>query len=161
MAIATMLVKPEVNYALLGKLCLGVAVELESFVSTMRSKSAVHMARMESGFLSFVTFQINIQRALSLYFLSRSLWNSSEYGVAIAALSEATIAMRTRTSLTGRGKPTLWREMPFSSSDSLILHYNHTRLTRNRRERTSSSSLSRFVRLEEAYAGSIIKLGER
>lgn len=105
MAIATILVKPdEPNYSLLGKLCLGVAVELESFVSTMRSKSAVHMARMESGFLTFVTFQINVQRALGMYFLSRSLWNASEYGVAIAALSEANVAMRTRTTPTGRGK---------------------------------------------------------
>lgn len=105
MAIATILVKPDdPNYSLLGKLCLGVATELESFVSTMRSKSAVHMARMEPGFLTFITFQINIQRALGLYFLSRSLWNSSEYGVAIAALSEANVAMRTRTSPTGRGE---------------------------------------------------------
>lgn len=104
MAIATILVKPvEPNYSLLGKLCLGVAVELESFVSTMRSMSALHMARMESGFLTFITFQINVQRGLGLYFLSRNLWNSGEHGVAIAALSESTVAMRTRTSPTGRG----------------------------------------------------------
>lgn len=105
MAIATILVKPDVpNYSLLGKLCLGVVVELELFVSTMRSKSSIHMARMESSFLTFITLQINIQRALALYFLSRSLWNSSEYGVAISALSEATVAMRTRTSPIGRGE---------------------------------------------------------
>lgn len=106
MAIATILVKPEEpNYSLLGKLCFGVAVELESFVSTMRSKCALHMSRMESGFLTYITFQINLQRAVGLYFLSRGLWNSSDYGVAIAALSEALVAMRTRTSPTGRGLP--------------------------------------------------------
>jgi hypothetical protein len=86
MAIATILVKPDVpNWALVGKLCLGVAVELESFVSTMRSKSALHMSRMEASFLTLVTFQINVQRALSLYCLSRSLWGSSEYGTAISS----------------------------------------------------------------------------
>ena len=117
MAIATILVKPvEPNYSLLGKLCLGVAVELESFVSTMRSKSALHMARMEPGFLTFITFQINVQRALGLYFLSRNLWNSGEHGLAIAALSESTVAMRTRTSPTGRG------EYFFRSRIFVILH---------------------------------------
>lgn len=48
MAVSTILVKPGVpNYALVGKLCLGVAEDLESFVSTMRSKSPTHMSRME------------------------------------------------------------------------------------------------------------------
>lgn len=105
MAIATILVKPDPNYSLLGKLCFGVAVELESFVSTIRSKGAIHMSRMEPGFLTYTTLQINVQRALGLYCLSRSLWNSSDYGMAIAALSEALVAMRTRTSPTGKGLP--------------------------------------------------------
>jgi hypothetical protein len=52
-----------------------------------------------------ITFAINIQRAASLYFLARSLWTESDYGVAISALSEATVAMRTRSSITGRGLP--------------------------------------------------------
>jgi hypothetical protein len=69
--------------------------------------------------------------------------------------------MRTRTTPTGRGKLTLCVKCPLVHQNSLILHYNHTRPTGNRRERTSSSSLSRFVRLEKTYAGSIIKLGER
>lgn len=106
MAVATILVKPGVpNYALVGKLCLGVAEDLESFVSTLRSKSPVHMSRLDPNFLTLITFQINVQRALSLYFLARSLWTNGEYGVAIAALSEATIAMRTRSSPAGRGLP--------------------------------------------------------
>lgn len=48
MAVATVLVKPGVpNYALVGKLCSGVADDLDAFVSTLRSKSPLHMQRME------------------------------------------------------------------------------------------------------------------
>mmetsp|Transcript_26118 Transcript_26118/g.47393 ORF Transcript_26118/g.47393 Transcript_26118/m.47393 type:complete len:138 (+) Transcript_26118:202-615(+) len=48
MAVATVLVKPGVpNYALVGKLCAGVAEDLDGFVGVLRSKSPVHMSRME------------------------------------------------------------------------------------------------------------------
>ena len=116
MAVATILIKPGVpNYALGGKLCLGIAEELDIFVSTLRSKSPVHMSRMDSSFFALITFNINVQRALSLYFLARSLWISSDYGVAIAALSEATVAMRVRTSPVGRGLPELEPHGPLKS----------------------------------------------
>jgi hypothetical protein len=106
MAVAVILAKPGIpNYVLVGKLCLGIAEELDTFVSTMRAKSPVQMSRLEPSFLTMITFAINIQRAASLYFLARSLWTESEYGVAISALSEATVAMRTRSSITGRGLP--------------------------------------------------------
>ena len=106
MAVAVILAKPGVpNYVLVGKLCLGIAEELDTFVLTMRSKSPVQMSRLEPSFLTMITFAINIQRAASLYFLARSLWTESDYGVAISALSEATVAMRTRSSITGRGLP--------------------------------------------------------
>ena len=88
MAVATVLVKPGTpNYALLGKLSSGIAAELETFVTTMRSKSPVHMSRIDPSFLTMVTFLINIQQSLSLYFLGRSLWLNCDYGVAIAAIS--------------------------------------------------------------------------
>jgi hypothetical protein len=104
MAVATLLAKPGTpNYALLGKLSSGIAAELETFVTTFRSKSPVHMSRIDSSFLTLVTFLINIQHSLGLYFLGRSLWLNCEYGVAIAAISEATVAARTRTTPTGRG----------------------------------------------------------
>jgi len=104
MAVATVLAKPGTpNYSLLGKLSSGIAVELETFVTTFRSKSPVHLSRIDSAFLTLITFLINIQQSLSLYFLGRSLWLDSEYGVAIAAISEATVAARTRTTPTGRG----------------------------------------------------------
>ena len=67
------------------------------------------------SFLTLITFSINVQRAISLYFLARSLWTASEYGVAIAALSEATVAMRTRSSPTGRGLPEIEPNGPLQS----------------------------------------------
>ena len=116
MAVATILVKPGTpNYALVGKLCMGIAEDLDSFVSTMRAKSPVHMSRMDPSFLTLITFSINVQRASSLYFLARSLWTSMEYGVAISALSEATVAMRTRTSPSGRGLPEIEPNGPLQS----------------------------------------------
>ena len=116
MAVATILVKPGTpNFALVGKLCMGIAEDLDSFVSTLRSKSPVHMSRMDPSFLTLITFSTNVQRASSLYFLARSLWNDAEYGVAISALSEATVAMRTRTSPTGRGVPEIEPNGPLQS----------------------------------------------
>lgn len=116
MAVATVLVRPGVpNYALVGKLCAGVAEDLESFVSTLRSKSSAHMQRMDPSFLKLIAFSINVHRAVSLYFLARSLWTACDYGVAIAAMSEATVAMRTRTSPTGRGLPEVEEKGPLSS----------------------------------------------
>ena len=126
MAIATILVKPGVpNYALVGKLCSGVADDLDTFVSTLRSKSPVHMSRLDPSFLVLITFSINVQRALTLYFLARSLWIASEYGVAIAAMSEATVAMRTRTSPTSRGIPEIEPNGPLQS---LVAEINGFRL---------------------------------
>jgi len=116
MAVATVLAKPGTpNYALLGKLSSGIAVELEAFVTTFRSKSPVHMSRIDSSFLTLVTFMINIQHSLGLYFLGRSLWLNSEYGVAIAAISEATVAARTRITPTGRGLPEIESTSPLQS----------------------------------------------
>ncbi len=76
MAVATVLAKPGApNYALPGRLCMGVAEDLDS----------------------------------SLYLLARSLWTASEYGLAVAAMYEATAAMRTRSSPTGKGLPEIKR----------------------------------------------------
>ncbi|KAL7537434.1 hypothetical protein ACHAWF_005762, partial [Thalassiosira exigua] len=121
MAVATVLVKPGVpNYALVGKLCVGIADDLDAFVSALRSKAPVHMARLDPSFLTLTTFSVNVQRAVSLYFLARSLWAGCEYGVAIAALSEATVAMRNRTTPTGRGLPEIDPRGPLQSLVSEI-----------------------------------------
>jgi hypothetical protein len=110
MAVATILIKPGIpNYSLLGKLCLGVADQLEEFVSQLRRDAYVQMARMDKEFFTLTTFQINVQKSLSLYFQARALWGSSEYGTAIALLSESTVALKTRESETASGIPDVAR----------------------------------------------------
>mmetsp|Transcript_26118 Transcript_26118/g.47392 ORF Transcript_26118/g.47392 Transcript_26118/m.47392 type:complete len:217 (+) Transcript_26118:658-1308(+) len=73
------------------------------------------LSTLSPSFLTLITFSINVQRAISLYFLARSLWTACEYGVAISALSEATVAMRTRSSPTGRGLPEIEPNGPLQS----------------------------------------------
>lgn len=107
MAIATVLIKPGTpNYSLLAKLSLGVVEILEGYVVHMRAKAFSQMARIEKDFFTLITFQVQLQKALSLYFHGRSLWESEhQYGLAIAILSEATLELKTRTSEGGKGVP--------------------------------------------------------
>mmetsp|Transcript_6017 Transcript_6017/g.14583 ORF Transcript_6017/g.14583 Transcript_6017/m.14583 type:complete len:426 (+) Transcript_6017:179-1456(+) len=96
MAIATVLIKPGTpNYGLLAKLCLGVEEQLDEFMSHMRKEAFAQMTRIEKDFFTLVNFQITLQKALSYYFLARSMWEAGDYGLAIAVLSEATIFLRT------------------------------------------------------------------
>lgn len=107
MAIATVLIKPGTpNYSLLAKLCLGIVEQLEAFITYMRDTAFKQMARIEKDFFTLVTFQIHLQKALSLYFYGRNLWeNDHEYGLAIAMLSEATLELKTRDTPTSKGTP--------------------------------------------------------
>jgi hypothetical protein len=107
MAVATVLIKPGTpNYSLLAKLCLGIVEQLEAFITHMRDKAFKQMARIEKDFFTLTTFQIQLQRSLYLYFYARSLWDQQqEYGLAIAILSEATVALRTRDSAASEGVP--------------------------------------------------------
>lgn len=108
MAVATVLIKPGTpNWSLLAKLTLGVAEQMEDFVSNLRSKSSTHMARIDEGFFTLVTFQINLHKSLSLYFLARSVWDGpdDEYGLAIAILNEAMQSLKTRDSVISAGLP--------------------------------------------------------
>ena len=99
MAIATVLIKPGTpNYSLLAKLCLGVKEQLEEFISLMRKEAFSQMSRIEKDFFTLVNFQITLQQALSYYFQARSTWDSGDYGMAIAILSESTIFLRTTDS---------------------------------------------------------------
>jgi hypothetical protein len=110
MAVATILIKPGTpNYSLLGKLCLGIADQLEEFVSLLRREAFAQMSRMDKEFFTLTTFQINVQKSLSLYFQARALWETSEYGIAIALMSEATVALRTRESESSHGVPDIAR----------------------------------------------------
>eukprot|EP00526_Cylindrotheca_closterium_P009290 CAMPEP_0113622062 /NCGR_PEP_ID=MMETSP0017_2-20120614/11293_1 /TAXON_ID=2856 /ORGANISM="Cylindrotheca closterium" /LENGTH=428 /DNA_ID=CAMNT_0000531859 /DNA_START=60 /DNA_END=1346 /DNA_ORIENTATION=+ /assembly_acc=CAM_ASM_000147 len=107
MAVATVLIKPGTpNYSLLAKLCLGIADQLEAFVTWMRDNAFKQMTRLEKDFFTLVTFQIQLQKSLSCYFHARSLWEEKqEYGLAIASLSEATVSIRTRASEAAIGVP--------------------------------------------------------
>jgi BRO1-like domain len=106
MAIATLLMKDGVpNYGLLAKLCLGVSEQLEEFIGLLRREAFVQMSRMDPNFLTLVTLQINVHKSLTLYFQGRSLWEEQEYGIAIALLSEATVALRQRDHAASHGIP--------------------------------------------------------
>jgi hypothetical protein len=106
MAVATVLIKPGTpNYSLVAKLCLGIVEQLEAFITHMRDNAFKQMARIEKDFFTLVTFQIQVQKSLSLYFYARSLWEQHQYGIAIAMLSEATVALRTRDSTASAGIP--------------------------------------------------------
>jgi hypothetical protein len=107
MAVATVLIKPGTpNYSLVAKLCLGVVEQLEGFVNHMRDKCFKQMTRMDKDFFTLVTFQIQLHKSLSLYFYARSLFEQNqEYGLAIAFLSEATVALRTRSHAASEGVP--------------------------------------------------------
>lgn len=110
MAIATVLLKPGTpNYSLLAKLCLGVEEQLEGFISHMRDNAFKDMTRIEKDFFTLTTFQIQIQKSLSLYFYARALWEDQSYGLAIAFLSEATLDLKTRDSTSSKGVPDVAR----------------------------------------------------
>jgi BRO1-like domain len=110
MAVATVLIKPgQPNYSLLAKLCLGISEQLDGFVSKLRKEAFHQMSRLDPDFFILISFQINLQKSLSLYFQARDLWNKTEYGNAIALLSDATVALRTRDSESGEGVPEIAR----------------------------------------------------
>jgi BRO1-like domain len=102
MAVATVLIKPgKPNYSLLAKLCLGISEQLEEFVGLLRREAFTAQSRMDKDFFTLMAFQISIQNSLSLYFQARALWDKDDYGMAIALMSEATVALRTREAASG------------------------------------------------------------
>lgn len=106
MAVATVLIKPGVpNYSLLGKLCLGISEELDKFVNKLRRKAFNLMTRIDKDIFSLITFQIGLQKSLSLYFQARALWDKSDYGIAISLLSQATVELQTQQSGSDTGVP--------------------------------------------------------
>jgi len=104
MAIATVLIKPGIpNYGLVAKLCLGVKEQLEEYISHMRKEAFSQMSRIEKDFFTLIKFQTSLQKALSHYFHARSIWDSGDYGLAIALLSEATVNLRTEDNSNQKG----------------------------------------------------------
>jgi hypothetical protein len=110
MAVASVLVKPgKPNYGLLAKLCLGIAELLEEFTSFLRREAFSSQSRMDKDFFTLVTFQMGIHKGLTLYFQGRDLWEKTEYGLAIALLSESTVTLRTREAVGSAGLPDIAR----------------------------------------------------
>lgn len=108
MAVATVLAKPGTpNYTLVSKLCLGIVEQLNLFMSSIRSKGAHLMSRIDDVLFTLVAFQISVQTALSNYFLARNYWESSDYGIALAFLKESINGMKTRSSSASKGLPPL------------------------------------------------------
>jgi len=106
MAVATALNKPgEPNCSLMAKLCLGVAEQLESFMNAIRSKASSKMAKMDSNLFAHVQFQIEFQKMISAYFLSRSIWGNNDHGIAIAMLREVAESMKMQSAPTKKGLP--------------------------------------------------------
>jgi hypothetical protein len=106
MAIATALMKEGTpNYGLVAKLCLGVSEQLEEFTGIVRREASVQLSRLDPNFLTLVTLQINVHKSLSMYFQSRSCWEQDDYGIAIALLSEASVALRQREHVAAHGIP--------------------------------------------------------
>jgi len=96
MAIATVLAKPGIpNYSLLAKLCLGVHDQLDHFFNIMRKNGSTLMDRMDQDFYTLLSFQIPVQKALSLYFQARAQWDKNNFGIAIALLSETLEGLQT------------------------------------------------------------------
>ena len=107
MAVATVLMKPgKPNYSLLGKLCFGIKEGLEDFMVMIRKDAMEAKERMDKDFFVLMAFQTGIQLALSLYFQAQAAWEQDDnYGIAIALMSEATIALKTRESILLPGLP--------------------------------------------------------
>lgn len=117
MAVATVLMKEGTpNWSLLSKLSLGIAEQFEEFVTLMRSKAASTKSRMDEDFFTLVTFQIEMQKATSMYFHARHYWEKElEYGLAVAMMNKAIAMMRTRETPFAKGLPEIKKKSPLKA----------------------------------------------
>lgn len=120
MAVATVLMKPGTpNYSLVAKLCLGIADYFEVFVDTLRSKAPLVQEKMDEHFFTLVTFQIQLQKALTSYFMARNIWDSNgDYGLAITMMNEAREMLKTRDSPTSSGLPKISAKSPLKALEA-------------------------------------------
>jgi len=116
MAVATVLIKPGVpKYSLVGKLCLGIADQMETFVSVMRSKAPESMEKIDNNLFTLITFQINLHKGLSNYFMARGIWEThADYGLAIAMMNGAIQLIKTREHSGMEGLPEI-KKTPLQS----------------------------------------------
>jgi len=117
MAVAMILVKPgKPNYGLVAKLCLGVSERLQLVCSILRKKSFSQMGRMGKDVFALIAFQTTLHGSLSNYFYARSLWDDKQdYGLAIAFLSDATLALNTRAHAGAAGMVEIPRASPLQA----------------------------------------------
>lgn len=95
MAIATVLAKPESpNNMLVAKLCFGTADLMEQFMTTLKAKANLQMVRIDPNLFTIVSFQINLQRLLSSYFLARAYWGQTEYGLGLKLMNDAIAGLK-------------------------------------------------------------------
>lgn len=119
MAVATVLIKPGVpNYGLLGKLCLGISDEMDKFVNKLRKKSFRLITRMDPDIFALISFQVALQKSLSLYFQARAMWDKADYGIAIALLSEATKELAVQKGTSGPGVPDIKKNPNLAALES-------------------------------------------
>ena len=109
MAIAKGLQEPreKINDLMMAKLSLGVKESFEKFVSIMRGEAAVHYCRLNREFLTYVTFQINVQSGFTMYFQAMNFWKKGDHGIATAALKETRNLFRERPNIASSGLPNM------------------------------------------------------
>jgi hypothetical protein len=115
MAVATVLNKKdkEPNWSMLAKLGLGISEQFEEFVSVIRTKESLVKSRIDPNFFSLMTFQIQLQKSLSLYYHARHYWEvERDFGLAIGMMSKALDMLKTRSTPTGRGLPEIVKGSP-------------------------------------------------
>lgn len=72
-------------------------------------------------FFVLMTFEVELQRAFSLYFQARDYWDTKkDYGMAIAVLSLAISNMQTRESPVSKGLPEIKKGSPLKSVENDI-----------------------------------------
>lgn len=115
MAVATVLNKKDKkpNWSMLSKLGLGISEQFEEFVSIIRSKEPLVKTRIDPNFFTLMTFQIILQKSLSLYYHARHYWEEErDFGIAIAMLSKALDMLKTRETPTSKGLPEIRKGSP-------------------------------------------------
>eukprot|EP00594_Rhizosolenia_setigera_P018711 CAMPEP_0178960730 /NCGR_PEP_ID=MMETSP0789-20121207/13146_1 /TAXON_ID=3005 /ORGANISM="Rhizosolenia setigera, Strain CCMP 1694" /LENGTH=465 /DNA_ID=CAMNT_0020644151 /DNA_START=74 /DNA_END=1471 /DNA_ORIENTATION=+ len=131
MAVANVLSKPGTpNYGLLSKLTLAISEKMTQFVSAMRTqKAALQMSRIDPAFFTICTFQIYFQKAISMYFQARSIWDKGEeYGLAISMLEDSMNKMKTREYPASPGIPEISKKSPMKAVENdLISFRSHMR----------------------------------
>ena len=141
MAVAVLLMKEGTpNWALLAKLSLGISEQMKEFVSDMRSKAAVVKSKIDPNFFVLMTFQIQLQKALSMYFMSRDAWDSHDYGLAIAMLVDSISKVKTRDGPTSSGLPEIKSGSPLKAiSKDLSFMKSHMNMLLKAWEKDNSS----------------------